>query len=267
MTELSGVKAWKLALIGLAAGLLSGGFGVGGGIILVPLLVAVGMDRHRAHATSLASIFPIAAAGAIVFAISGEVSLGLGVAVGIGGVIGSIAGASVMHRMSTRSLSIFFSLILLAAGIRMIFSSDPLPLAGEFQESTRILLALGIGLVSGFFAGIAGIGGGVIIVPATVLLLGFTQHEAQGTSLFAIILTSAAATFINRKNRRVSLREALLIGAVGAAASVAASRFALGVDGDVLAAWFGALAVVVALRTLYRDVILPRGPVEPAEAA
>jgi uncharacterized membrane protein YfcA len=107
----------------------------------------------------------------------------------------------------------------------------------------------------------------VIIVPATVLLLGFTQHEAQGTSLFAIILTSAAATFINRKNRRVSLREALLIGAVGAAGSVAASRFALGVDGDVLAAWFGAFAILVALRTLFRDVIRQRGPVEPAESA
>jgi uncharacterized membrane protein YfcA len=267
MTELSGVKPWKLALIGLAAGLLSGGFGIGGGIILVPLLVAVGMDRHRAHATSLASIFPIAAAGAIVFFLSGEVNLGLGVAVGVGGVVGSVAGASLMNRMSTRSLSIVFSLVLLAAGIRMILSSEPLPLAGEFQDVTRLLIALGIGLVSGFFAGIAGIGGGVIIVPATVLLLGFTQHEAQGTSLFAIILTSAAATFINRKNRRVSLREAVLIGGVGAIGSIAASRFALGVDGEVLAAWFGVFAVLVALRTLYRDVIQHRKPVEPAEAA
>jgi hypothetical protein len=172
-----------------------------------------------------------------------------------------------MNRMSTRSLSIVFSLVLLAAGIRMILSSEPLPLAGEFQDVTRLLIALGIGLVSGFFAGIAGIGGGVIIVPATVLLLGFTQHEAQGTSLFAIILTSAAATFINRKNRRVSLREAVLIGGVGAIGSIAASRFALGVDGEVLAAWFGVFAVLVALRTLYRDVIQHRKPVEPAEAA
>jgi uncharacterized membrane protein YfcA len=267
MTELSGVKGWKLALIGLGAGLLSGGFGVGGGIIMVPLLLAVGMDRHRAHATSLASIFPIAAAGAIVFALSGEVILGLGVAVGIGGVLGSIVGATVMHRMSTRSLSIFFSLVLLAAGIRMIFSTDPLPLAGDFQNVTRLLLALAIGLIAGFFAGIAGIGGGVIIVPATVLLLGFTQHEAQGTSLFAIILTSAAATFINRRNRRVSLREAVLIGSVGAIGALVASRFALAIQGDVLSAMFGVFAVLVALRTLYRDLIQNRAPVEPAEAA
>ena len=205
MIEGTAVQPWKLVLIGLAAGLLSGGFGVGGGIILVPLLVAVGMDRHRAHATSLASIFPIAVAGAVTFALSGEVNLGLGVAVGVGGVIGSIVGASLMNRLSTRSLSIFFGLVLLGAGIRMIFSSDPLPLASGFDDLTLILVALGIGLVSGFFAGVAGVGGGVIIVPATVLLLGFSQHEAQGTSLLAIILTSIAATIINRKNRRVSL--------------------------------------------------------------
>jgi uncharacterized membrane protein YfcA len=169
--------------------------------------------------------------------------------------------------MSTRSLSIFFSIVLLAAGIRMIFSTDPLPLAGDIPNSTRLLLAIAIGLIAGFFAGIAGIGGGVIIVPATVLLLGFTQHEAQGTSLFAIILTSAAATFINRRNRRVSLREAVLIGSVGAVGAVVASRFALGIQGDVLSAMFGGLAVLVALRTLYRDLIQNRAPVEPAEAA
>jgi uncharacterized membrane protein YfcA len=130
-----------------------------------------------------------------------------------------------------------------------------------------MLLALAIGLIAGFFAGIAGIGGGVIIVPATVLLLGFTQHEAQGTSLFAIILTSAAATFINRRNRRVSLREAVLIGSVGAIGALVASRFALAIQGDVLSAMFGVFAVLVALRTLYRDLVQNRAPVEPAEAA
>lgn len=252
MIQATAVKSWKLVLIGLGAGLLSGGFGVGGGIILVPLLLAVAMDRHRAHATSLASIFPIAAAGAVSFALSGEVNLGLGVAVGVGGVIGSIVGASVMNRLSTRALSIFFGLVILSAGIRMILSTDPLPGAAGYTDLTLTLLALGIGLVSGFFAGVAGIGGGVVIVPATVLLLGFNQHEAQGTSLLAIILTSIAATIINRKNRRVRLRDAVMVGAGGVVGSVAASQIALGVDGRILSALFGGLAVFVAFRTLHR---------------
>jgi uncharacterized membrane protein YfcA len=251
------VKPWKLVLIGLVAGLLSGGFGVGGGIVLVPLLLAVGFDRHRSHATSLASIFPIAIAGALSFALAGNVELGLGVAVGVGGVVGSIVGASVMNKLSTRSLSIFFGLIILVAGIRMIFSTDPLPGAAGFNDLTLGLIAFGIGLGSGFFAGVAGIGGGIVIVPATVLLLGFTQYEAQGTSLLAIILTSAAATVINRKNRRVRLGDAVVVGLAGATGSVVASQVALGTDGDLLSAMFGILAVIISGRTLYRAFKTP----------
>jgi uncharacterized membrane protein YfcA len=261
------VTPWKLVLIGFATGILSGGFGVGGGIILVPLLVAVGMGRHRAHATSLASIFPIAAAGAIVFALSGEVEIGLGVAVGLGGVVGSIVGASLMNRMSTRSLSIFFGLVLLAAGIRMIFSSDPLPTSAALGDLALTAIAFGIGLVSGFFAGVAGIGGGVVIVPAAVLLLGFTQHQAQGTSLLAIILTSVAATVVNRRNRRVSLTDAVTVGLGGVAGSLLASRVALGIDGRILSVAFGILAVIVALRTLYREIMRSPEPARPAETA
>jgi hypothetical protein len=250
--QATAVKTWKLLLIGLTAGLLSGGFGVGGGIVLVPLLLAVGMDRHRSHATSLASIFPIAAAGAISFGLSGELNLGLGVAVGIGGVVGSLVGASLMNRLSTRSLAIFFGLVILAAGTRMIFSTDPLPGSSDFGELVLVLIAFGIGLISGFFGGVAGIGGGIVIVPATVLLLGISQHAAQGTSLLAIILTSVAATIVNRKNRRVDLRDALVVGTGGVFASVFASQVALGVDGRILSALFGGLAVLIALRTLYR---------------
>jgi hypothetical protein len=117
---------------------------------------------------------------------------------------------------------------------------------------TLSLLAFGIGLLSGFFAGVAGIGGGIVIVPATVLLLGFAQHEAQGTSLLAIILTSIAATIVNRKNRRVRLMDAVMVGGGGVVGSVVSSQVALGVDGRILSALFGGLAVIIATRTLYR---------------
>ena len=69
---------WLLVLVGLGAGVVGGGLGVGGGIILVPLLVAIGFDRHRAHATSLAAIVLISAAGATSFAVDGEIDVVLG---------------------------------------------------------------------------------------------------------------------------------------------------------------------------------------------
>jgi uncharacterized membrane protein YfcA len=85
-----------------------------------------------------------------------------------------------------------------------------------------------------------------------VLLLGFSQHEAQGTSLLAIILTSIAATTINRKNRRIRLGDAVVVGSGGVAGSILASQIALGTEGRILSVLFGGLAVLIAIRTLYR---------------
>lgn len=252
------VKAWKLALIGLAGGLLSGGFGVGGGIILVPLLLAIGFDRHRAHATSLASIVPIAIAGAVAFGISGELDLRLGVIIGVGGVVGSVLGASLMNRMSSRTLSLFFGLVLLAAAIRMIFGGESAPGSTDISQPAQIAIALGIGLLSGFFAGVAGIGGGAVIVPAAVLLLGFGQHEAQGTSLVAIILTAIAGTVVNARNKRVRLEDGLVIGLVGVVGSIAGAQIALGLAGRTLSLVFGILIAILSLRTLLQAIRTPK---------
>ncbi|HEY6629695.1 MAG TPA: sulfite exporter TauE/SafE family protein [Acidimicrobiia bacterium] len=251
------VKAWKLALIGLTAGLLSGGFGIGGGIVMVPLLVAVGLDRHRATATSLAAIVPIAIAGAITFSVSGEMNLELGIFIGVGGVVGSILGASLMNRMSARSLTVVFGVILLLAAVRMIAGGDPLPGSADFGQSAQIAIALGIGLISGFFAGVAGIGGGVVIVPATVLLLGFGQHEAQGTSLVAIVLTAIAGTLVNLRNKRIRLEDGLAAGLAGVVGSIVGVRIALGVEGRTLSLVFGILVLILAVRTLYQAIRAP----------
>ena len=234
--------------------MLGGGLGVGGGIILVPLLVAAGFDQHRAHATSLAAILLIALTGAISFGVAGEAVFELGVTVGIGGVVGSVIGASVMNRVSTRTLSIVFAVVILVAAIRMISGASPLPGAADFGDVTQAAIALVVGLVAGFFAGLAGIGGGVVIVPSTVLLLGLAQHEAQGTSLIAIVLTALSGTLVNLKNKRVHLHDGLVVGAGGMLGSLAGSRLALRVEGRTLSLMFGFLVLFVALRSLYRTL-------------
>lgn len=231
---------------------MGGGLGVGGGIILVPLLIAVGLDRHRSHATSLAAIVLIAASGAISFGASGELSLGLGAVVGIGGVIGSVSGATVMHRASPRALTLVFSIVLLVAAVRMITGAEPLPGTADFGDIAQAAVGVAIGMVAGFFAGLAGIGGGVVIVPSSVLLLGLAQHEAQGTSLVAIVFTSVAATLVNWSNERVLLRDGLIAGLGGVVGSVLGSRAALAIEGRTLSLIFGFLILFVALRTIYQ---------------
>lgn len=241
----------------MAAGILGGGLGVGGGIIMVPLLVWVGVDRHRAHATSLAAIVFIAAAGASSFGASGSAEIGLGITVGVGGILGSVIGASVMHRVSSRALTITFGLVLLVAAIRMILSADPLPGAVDFSEISKTLIALSVGLIAGFFAGLAGIGGGVVIVPSSVLLLGLDQHQAQGTSLVAIIFTAVAGSLVNLRNQRVRPVDGLLAGAGGVVGSLIGSRIALLIEGRILSVLFGFLVLYVAVRSLLRTLRRP----------
>ncbi len=243
---------WKLLAIGVVGGLVGGGLGVGGGIVLVPLLIAFGFERHRAHATSLAAIILIALAGAASFGLSGESDLRLGIVIGLGGVVGSIAGASAMHRMSARALSVVFGVVLLIAAIRMITGANPLPGSNGFDDFTRILISLGIGLIAGFFAGVAGVGGGAIIVPAAVFFLDLPQHQAQGTSLTAIVLTAVAATAVNRRNDRVRPMDGFIVGAGGVVGSIVGSRIALVIEGRTLSLIFGFMILFIGLRTLYR---------------
>lgn len=221
---------------------------------MVPLLVAVGLDRHRSHATSLAAIVLIATAGALSFGLSGEIEVGLGITVGIGGILGSVIGATIMHRASPKALTVVFGLVLLVAALRMITGASPLPGSADFSDLTQVAVAVGIGLVAGFFAGLAGIGGGVVIVPSAVLLLGLTQHEAQGTSLVAIVFTAVAGTIVNLRNERVRLQDGLVVGAGGVVGSLVGSQIALASDARALSLAFGAMVLFVALRTLWRTL-------------
>lgn len=101
--------------------------------------------------------------------------------------------------------------------------------------------ALVIGLTAGVASGVAGIGGGVIMVPGMVFILSMDQHIAQGTSLLAIIFTTISGTRVNLRNNRVLLSSAIAIGAIGAATSFVAALLANQVDGEVLRRLFGAL--------------------------
>lgn len=112
-----------LALIGLAAGVLSGLFGVGGGIIMVPAMVMLaGMAQGRASATSLASIVPIAAVGAFVFGRSDSVDLPAAAVLMVGSLIGVQVGAWLMPRIGDDRLRIGFAIFMIGIAVTMLIS-------------------------------------------------------------------------------------------------------------------------------------------------
>lgn len=108
-----------------------------------------------------------------------------------------------------------------------------------------------IGVAAGFLAGLLGIGGGLLMVPAMVLLLGFDQHVAQGTSLVVIIPAALAGTYSHYRNGRVSIRDAAFLAAGGVAGALLGSTSALSVDDALLRRLFGIFLVVVAVQLVW----------------
>lgn len=245
-------NVWALLAVGAVAGLLSGVLGVGGGIIMVPLLTAVlSFDQHRAHAHSLAAIVLIALSAATGFAVAGEIDPVVGLAIGLGGIVGSTAGAHLMHRLSPQALKAVFGILMVATGTRM-FWAGAVESGSNLDMFSSLAIGVGIGLVAGVASGVAGIGGGVIMVPAMVFLLGMAQHIAEGTSLMAILFTAVAGTRVNLRNNRVDLRQATIIGVGGVISALIGVQFALGMSSETLTRVFGVFVALVGLRMLVK---------------
>jgi uncharacterized protein len=115
------VATAKLLGIGLVSGFFSALFGVGGGIVIVPLLVLlVAFDQRRASATSLAAILVSSVAGAVTYAFHGEVKPGAAALVGIPAVLGVVAGTALQQRVPVQKLAYGFALLLAAVGVRLL---------------------------------------------------------------------------------------------------------------------------------------------------
>jgi uncharacterized membrane protein YfcA len=127
----------------------------------------------------------------------------------------------------------------------------------------QILELLAVGLAAGLLAGLFGIGGGVIMVPAMVLIMGFGQHVAQGTSLLVIIPAAAAGSFTHYRHGRLALRDAASLAVGGVLGAILGSVTALSLDDQLLRRLFALFILAVAGRML----ITRRSGVEPRDPA
>jgi uncharacterized protein len=111
----------QLVLIGIAAGFFSALFGVGGGIVIVPLLLLTGRWVERpAMATSLAAIGIIAIAGTVSYSFHGELKPGAAALVGLPAAVGAIGGTALQQRLANRTLSLLFALLLAGIGVKLL---------------------------------------------------------------------------------------------------------------------------------------------------
>jgi hypothetical protein len=200
-------------LSGLAGGL----FGVGGGVILVPLLTGrFKLTQHQAHGTSLAIIGLTAIAGVLVYAFHGQVHWREAGLVALSSMFTARLGARLASRTPSVGLSRAFAVLLFVVAIRLLMGvpevgSEPRP-EGWSAVGFDLLLGCGVGLLSGYM----GVGGGVLAVPGFTLVMGMTQQAAQGTSLAAIVVTGPAGAAEHARHGNVILKvvPAIVAGAV-----------------------------------------------------
>jgi uncharacterized membrane protein YfcA len=240
--------------IGLLAGLLSGLFGVGGGTVIVPLLVLIlGFDQRLAAGTSLAAIVPTATVGVISYALHGSVAWIPALLLAAGAVVGAQIGTWLLPRLSQTILRWAFVgfLVLVIVSLFLVVPSREAELVLTLPSGAG-LVALGV--VTGITAGLIGVGGGIIVVPALMLVFGTSDLVAKGTSLLMMIPTAVSGTIGNVRRRNVDLVAAAIIGVAACTTTALGAWLATVLDpftGNIL---FAAFLVVIAVQMALRAV-------------
>ena len=241
----------RLIPVGLLAGLLSGLLGVGGGILLIPLLGTVRpLSQHELHGTSLGVMIFTATAALIAYAHQGAVPWALGIPLAIGGVAGAPLGSWLAGRFNPDRLKWAFAGFLFLVGVRMLF---PLPpgVAGSGGPPPHIL-AVSIGLVIGVLSGLLGVGGGVLLVPLLTLGLHVAQHDAQGASLAMVIPTALSGLVGYTRRGQVRWELVPLLAPAAAVGALGGSVIAVSLHADRLQQLFGVLVIGMAVQMAVR---------------
>ena len=181
---------WLVSLLGLAAGAGGGLLGVGGGIIMIPVLTMWGYTQKCAQGTSLAVIAIIAPIAIFRYAIHGNVDFLFAIPLAIGGLVGGEIGSRIALRFSNKILGRAFSVLLILVALKMLFLGDPEQASNATLGIMDFVKAGALGITAGLAAGFFGVGGGIVFVPIGVLFGGLSQVVAQGSSWTAIFPTS-----------------------------------------------------------------------------
>lgn len=199
----------ELILVGIFIGSMSGFFGIGGGMILVPILLVLGFDTKDAIGISIIQMVFSSIYGSYLNHKKGSLIIGEGIFVGFGGFIGGYIGGYVTQFISDIILQFLFLGILIFALFRLIYSKHH-----EDESETKTLnkgLLFGIGLGIGIFSITLGIGGSVILTPILVGLLHYPIKKAVSAGLFFVVFSSVAGMISRLSTGTIDFTNGLVV--------------------------------------------------------
>jgi uncharacterized membrane protein YfcA len=285
------VSAIVLVGLGGVVGFMSGLFGVGGGFLMTPLLIMIGIPPTIAAASDSNQIVAASASGCYAHFRAGNVDLKIGILMLLGGLAGGTAGVRIIKLLRALGeanfvITIVYVLMLGGVGSYMFLESlgalrgrakapvpaakkpsvyrrlaEALPLKMTFPRSRvtmSALMPLGLGVLVGLLAAIMGVGGGFIMVPVMVYLLRMPMHVVVGTSLFQILFTCINVTILqSTMNHTVDFILALLLlvgSVIGAQIGV---RIGRRLKGDQLKILLSVVVLVVCGKMLLGLLMRP----------
>jgi uncharacterized membrane protein YfcA len=257
-TETEAGSRARIAGIGLIGGVVGGLIGGGSGVLFVPALDRfTSMSRARVHGTSTIANIGVCVAGAAAYAIGGgALDLRVGTGMLIGGTLGGLLGPWLLARASETVLRVLLIAILLLTAAKFGVDALGSPLLTHALVPHRLLgnlwfvvpMTVVVGIVIGAWAGAMGLGGGLLAVPALVLLFGVELHVAAGTSLLMFIPNSIVGSVVHVRQGTASSRWGRLLGLTAAPGVVAGAVLGLALDASVLGVVFGTFALLMAVR-------------------
>ncbi|NEW37596.1 sulfite exporter TauE/SafE family protein [Nocardia cyriacigeorgica] len=249
-------------LLGAIIGILLGLLGGGGSILAVPALIyGVGLDIEQAIPISLIVVGASAAVGALPKIGAHLVEWRLAVIFAAAGLPAAFAGSAIGRLVPQPVLLIGFASVMILAAVRMLRDTEGVGMACKRTDSginwrrcvsRSIPAGLGVGLLTGLF----GVGGGFLIIPALVLMLGVQMPVAVGTSLVIIVANSASGLVAHLGAGGIDWALTGLFAGAAIIGSLIAGHVGTGMDTGRLQRWFAALVFVVAAFVVVDTVFL-----------
>jgi uncharacterized membrane protein YfcA len=283
------INVFLLVGVGMVVGFLSGLVGVGGGFLMTPILMMIGVPPTVAAASDSNAIVATSASGAAVHFRLGNVDLKLGGVLLLGGLAGAAVGVRIIKLVRALGnadfvITITYVVVLGSVGAFMFVEGlnslrravlapaahraprrdgllKKLPFQMQFPASAiqhSVLVPFVLCALVGLLSAVMGVGGGFIMIPMMVYLLRMPMHTAVGTDLFQILFTSAGVTFMQATtNHTVDIVLALLIALGSTAGAQIGARLARLLRGDQLKIVLASVVLLVTAKMAWRLVVKP----------
>jgi len=244
--------------VGLGAGTLGSMLGVGGGIIMVPALTFLGLPPAQTASTSLIAVASTSVSSTIEYSRQRRIDYRLGLEMAIFAIPGAVLGAILSEYLSEGSFKLYFGILLILTGIYILYKNSILKDAAAKKRSMALRAAVfaatfGAGIISSLF----GVGGGVIFVPAMLLVLGLTMQRAAPTSQLTLMMTSIAGVLTHAALLNPDYLQALALSAGAFAGAQIGSRVSRTAKEVLLQRLLGVVLIAVAVKFI-SDWFAPR---------